>query len=262
MGKLFGKNPIQQVRVNDCEVIYRDAQREEREAEAKRIASNFNPDIFGVITVTKKNGINRHHVIDGQTRIMALKRMGYGDQLVPAVVKDIHDAQSAAKLFDGLNSGVTPSAIDKFRVRVTAGERAENEVSDIVRAVGYRVASNAAPGVISAVSSLMIVHRRHGPGVLRTALETIHATWKMDRDAVNGSIIQGYAALIAEHGKALDSKRLVDKIGKKFTAANLLAAAKGNRNAMGGTMPFNVLFVVALAYNHGIRTGSRIELDV
>lgn len=261
MTKLFPKNPIQYVRVNDCEVIWEEAQRERRNTLVRRIIDNFDPEIFGVLTVTAKNGIDKHHVIDGQGRVIALKEMGYGDQLVPAVVKDVHDAKGAAKMFDGINSGEKPQAIDRFKVRVTAGYEAENDLNDLVRALGYRIAANGDPGTISAVAALTTVQKKYGLSTLRAALEIIQATWKMDRDAVHGAIIQGYSKLVADHGNVIDRKRLVSKIGKKYTAANLLAAAKGNRMAMSGTMPANVLFVVALSYNQGLRVGSRIELD-
>lgn len=262
--KLFPQDeyPVRWIPVSECEVVHTGAQRTEDARNVKRIAENFNPDMFGVITVANKNGINRYHVIDGQHRIAALKLMGYTDQLVPAVVREIHTARDAAEAFLGLNSARKPGAIAEFKTAVTAGRAAACEVDAIIQSLGFHVDTNAsAPTVIAAVKALTSVHATHGPKVLRGALETIKATWPGERDAVHGAIIQGYGDLLAGHAHELDNRRLVSTVAKRHTAANILAAARASKGMYGGRVSENVVRVVAAAYNTGIKAAGRIRLD-
>lgn len=262
--KLFPQNqyPVRWIPVSECEVVHAAAQRAENDRNVRRIAENFNPELFGVITVANKNGVDRYHVIDGQHRVAALKLMGYTDQLVPAVVREIHTAHEAAEVFIGLNSARKPGAIDHFRAAVTAQHPAECEVSALLAALGFRVGFDAGkPNVIAAVTALMAVHSAHGPQVLKGALETIKATWPHERDALNGAVIQGYGTLLAEHAHEIDTRRLVSTVSKKHTATNLLAAAKASRGMYGGRMFENVVRVVAATYNNGIRGSGRISID-
>lgn len=261
--KLFPQTqyPVRWIPVSECEVVHAAAQRGVNERNVKRIAEEFNPDHFGVIVVAKKNGVNRYHIIDGQHRVAALKLMGYTDQLVPAIVREIHSAKDAAEAFGGLNSAMKPGAVDKFKVAVTAGHPAESEVNLLLKSLGFYVGFGAAPNTVAAVSALMSVYNAHGIKVLKGALETIRATWPGERDAVSGAIIQGYGELLGRHAHEIDNRRLLSTVAKKTTAANLLGAAKVSRSTFGGRIYENVVRVVASHYNTGIRGSGRITTD-
>lgn len=254
------RNEFQMVRAGDCEVIWPEAQRVLKETRAAKYAREFNPDYFGVVTVTEKNGRNRHHVIDGQTRVAALKKLGQLNAMIPAIVKPIHEVSDAADMFTGINSASKPSVLDHYLVRVTAGSPEECEVDELVRSLGYEVENNRGPSSITAPGALMLVYRAYGLPVLRVVLETMRETWPSDALATAGTIIQAYGHLIGKHAADVDARRLVDRVAKRYTPASLLATAKSG--AVGGPMPIRIAFLLAQAYTAGARGGKRIDWQV
>lgn len=237
-------------------VVWSEAQRGYDEKWAASLAQNFDPDLFGVIIVTTANRQGVHHVVEGQHRCGAV-RMAFGEsEKVPCIILDTEDPARAAEIFDKINSGrKSLSALDKFRVRVTAGYEIPVAVNEIVESEGYRVGSSVSDGVIRAAGALTTVYSKHGGEVLRQTLRTIRATWGDDANAMDGSIIAGYGALLAEHGSKIDNRRLVERMEKRFTPGRLRGAVKATREVQHGTTANVLKQVIINTYNQGLRSG-------
>ena len=117
------------LRVGDLTVAWPEAQRDLAEYKAKQIAAAFNPDLFGTVTVSPLPD-GKYHVDDGWTRASAV-RMKFGDnERIPCVVVTAGTAAESARVFYGMNGGRSkPTALDMFKVGVTAGYEAECAVS-------------------------------------------------------------------------------------------------------------------------------------
>jgi hypothetical protein len=245
--------------VKDICVLWVQSQRPRDDNWALKIAEAFDPDLFGIITVTMPNKKGLHHVVDGQHRVEAVKLLFGDDEKVPCNVLQAEDPARAAQLFDKINSRRRkPQRIDMFRVRVTAGEPTEVAIDKLVRALGFKIDWAKREGNIAAVEALTSVYNKHGGDVLRAALNLIRSTWGMNPDAVVAPIIRGYGAFIAEHG--LDTKwdRLVDRVSKKFMPAHLVNTAKALREAKQCLIEDAIKEVIFNAYNHGLRGNGRI----
>lgn len=246
----------QWIPVKNLSVVWRQSQRDLDDKWSKQIADAFDPEYFGTITVCKANGSGMFHIIDGQHRRNAVADLFGENECVPCAVFDVNDPKRAAEIFDRMNTQrKPPGTVAAFKVRVTAGHEVEVAVNKVIRSAGYRVEQSRADGTIRAVGACVYAFNRNGPVALRQALEALSAIWDKNTDAVDGSLIRGFSALYGEHSTELDTKRLVDRISKKFTPGKLLSAAKLAREMLQTNLSDSVAEVVKRAYNEGLRSG-------
>lgn len=259
------QHEIRWVTLGELEVIYREAQRDVNQRMVRKIVENFDPDAFGLPFVAQVNGRGRYHIIDGQHRITALKHMGWGDgteiQVEVKQIKNKADVE-AARLFISRNTSQAPSAVDRFIANVTAGSLDHVAANAIVHEAGFWVGPSPSVNVISAANALLKSYRQYGDDALLSALTAISATWRADGERTRGEIIEAWSWLFGDHREVVDPKRLVSRIGKKYTAGTLIGAGRANRDVLRGKLVTNVLRVTVVEYNVGLRTNARIELDL
>jgi hypothetical protein len=251
-------HPVQWIKVGSVSVVWAAAQRDYNEKAALRIADEFDPDMFGVITVTLPNGHGLYHCIDGQHRVGAVRHLWGENELVPCTVLNVTDPARAAAIFDKMNSVRSkPQPVELFKVRVTAGYEGEVAVDGLVRDLGYRISQSTDDGTIRAAAACMLVYHRHGLDTLRQALLLIYGCWGFDRNGTDAGLIKGFSEFVAEFGKGIDGQRVVDRVSKKYTPGRLLGAAKSaaavNRKAIG----VNVSDLLFATYNLG--RGKKLE---
>lgn len=122
------------------------AQRELRPAFVDKIAQEFDPDNIGFPVVNKRD--DHYWVIDGQHRIAALKKIGWGDQLVQCeVFSGLSEAEEAEE-FLRRQQRIAVLPIDRFRIAITAGRLRECDIDRIVRAQGLRIGSEDRKSVV------------------------------------------------------------------------------------------------------------------
>lgn len=191
----------------------------------------------------------------GNPNFSTTEKLQSGPELVPP--KDLHEAREVRDAEEA-DPGIirrAPSALEKFRVRVTAGAETEIAINKIVTWLGYRVEAGSTPGSIRAVGALTNIYKSFGIDVLKEALVSIKGTWADDNGAVEGPIIEGFAGLIGQHRGHLDWTRLREKTAASFTPGRLLGHAKSDRDVYGGRLGDGIRRVLIRNYNQGLRTG-------
>lgn len=247
--------------VSALSVVWAQSQREFDERHANEIASKFDPDMFGVLAVTKPNGKGIYHVIDGQHRKAAVQQIWGDTELVPCNVFEVTDPSRAAEIFDQINkSRRNPSPIDTFRVRVTAGREVEVAVNKIVQSCGYRIEPNKNQGCISAVNALVGVYKSTSAESLKRTLNVLTYTWDKDPNAVVAPLLYGYGAFVHQYYHA-DLHRLAQTVAKRNTPGRLLGKATTMREAMRINMRQAVKKVLLAAYNHGLKADNKLAED-
>jgi hypothetical protein len=251
-------NQFRWISLGLLDVIHADAQRKLDERNVRRIVTDFDPDLFGVVTVAEMNGSGKHHIIDGQHRVEALRRLGWADQSVPCVIRASHDKADVARMFDGINTAKKPQYIDRFRVRVTAGYALEVAVNEIVERHGYEVAIGGQTDhrKFSAAAAAVQVADKLGLNVLDITIGVTVTAWGHSRDAVHMSIVSGLAQALAA---GADPKRLAERLESQVTPGQLIGKARARKDFAGGSLSSNVAHAAVSIYNTGLRTG-RIEL--
>ncbi len=256
-------NKFQWVPISELSVIHPDAQRPLNERNAARIARDFDPDLFGVITIAEMTGVDgggkSYHIIDGQTRIEAMRLMGWHDQSAPCLIRSTSAKADAARMFDGIHSRAQrPGAIDLFLVRVTAGNEVETDVARIITSHGYQI-GRARDGNIASVTACVTVYNRFGSAVFSDTLDVIVGAWGHHREGVHASIVGGIGQLL-DHSHDIGKARLIDRLTKSGTAGSMIGHARTIKEARGGTLAHNVSWVAADRYNVGLRSG-KIKWD-
>ena len=247
---------IEWIKCKDISVVWATAQRPYSEKHAKRIAANFDPDMFDTVKVTMPNGKGMYHAVDGQHRRAAAEMLWGPEEQIPCEVLPADDPARAAKLFVEINTNrQAPQPIAVFLVKVTAGEEMQVAINKLIKSLGYRIGSSAQDNQIGAVSALEYVYRTSGPDILALTLKCLQETWGMDPAAVGAAPIRGYASFLLEFQHKIEYRRLRDTISKKYTPGNFVAVAKNYKEMHGGNLPAAVKALLIVNYNKGRRTG-------
>jgi len=248
----------QWIPVSDLQVVWQEAQRARDERHVAQIVNDFDPDFFGTVTIAHLPD-GSYHVVDGQHRVEAVRKIFGDKERVPCVVVRAATKKRAAEIWAAINGNRSkPSPVGRFLVDVTAGKAAETEISKTVNSLGYRISTSPSVGNIRAVSALVAVHRQHGIDVVRGSLALIQQTWGMDITATEASIIRGMAALLAEHATDINQQRFAKTLAKKYTPLRLIGSAKAAREMFGGNTAEAVKRLLIEAYNSGLASG-RLE---
>ena len=257
-----GFKHVEWIPIKQLSVVWSQSQRALNERHAQHIADNFDPEMFGTLSVTLPNGSGIYHLIDGHHRKVAVERLWGEEERVPCQVYDAHDPARAAELFDNLNTARrAPSPLDIFRVRVTAKNEIEVAINRIVHACGYIIGhkgENSKANNIGCVGALKGIYSSYGGDVLKNALDLITAIWgQEDRTALDATIVRGVAEFLSEY-RHVDWKRLREVISHKYTASRLHGAAKSYKELHGGTMPGAIKALIVSTYNQGQRPTKKL----
>jgi hypothetical protein len=252
---------VKWIPVGSLSVLWASAQRGLTQSKVEKIKEGFDPDAIGVLAVTMPNGKGVYHVIDGQHRRQAVLELWGDSQRVPCTILPGRTEKEAAHIWSLMNGDRTmPTAIDKFRVAVTAGYADEVAVNNIIRDFGYKISGGFEDGYLSAVAACLAIYRKRGPEALSWTLDTIQQTWGKSRDGVHAATLRGYADLLAAH-PSVDQARLVTKVAKQYTPARLIGAARTAHDMFKGTLGANVVRILVQTYNHKLKTGARLGED-
>lgn len=242
--------------VKNLSVRWANAQRPFNKKWAEEIRDNLDPDMFGVLAVTKANGKDIHHVIDGQHRKWAIEELWGGKEQVPCNIFDVDSPDRAAELFNAMNTArKQPFPLDVFKVRVTAKIEPEFSVNKAAESLGFKIANNPEPGYLRACGACVAVYKRYGHDVFVDSLLMLRRCWDKNPDAGNAVLIRGFAEFLHQHGGHIDRVKLADKVSKNYTPGRLIGAARTAREMFRGSVSGNVARVLVSTYNQGLRQG-------
>ncbi len=250
---------IKWIPIKNLSVVWAEAQRPLNEKHAQSIADDFDPEMFGVLSVTKPNGHGIYHLIDGHHRKVAIEKKWGVNENVPCQVFEIEDPARAAELFDHINSGrkaIQP--LDLFRVRVTSGEEIQVEVNRIVRKCGFFL-ERRSESAIACVGALETVYQSYGPIILEHTLKLIKGIWGDDNSAGSAAAVRGFGMFLSEF-RNVDFDKLVKAIAAKYTPARFLGAARAGKEVNGGSIAMAVRDLTIATYNGTIR-GEKYKLQ-
>ena len=240
-------------------VVWAQAQRPYKEACAREIANNFDPDLFDPLKVTKPNGKGVYHVCDGQTRKGAVEMLWGPDAQVPCLVAEEGDPVRAAEIFLKTNTGRrSPSMIDNFKVSVTAERRNEVAINRIVQHNHYRVDASG-QNAISAVAALRFLFSVCGASVLDETLKMLREIWVDDHHAVAAPMLRGMGVFLNEFGGKINRGRFIEVTKKKWTPGTLVRDAKSARDTRGVSVTDAMVAILTQNYNKQLRSGAPLK---
>ena len=199
------KNPFRRrskivaLRLDSLEPAPVGIQRPFQPAHAQAIADDFQIDWFAFPVVVRVDGVN--WVIDGQHGVEAFAPQS-GLPPDPEIECEVFDGlseQDRALLFLGRNNTRAVSAYDRFRVRLTARCADEVAVDQLVRQAGLQISAAPRRACVGAVSALMTLYRRHGPGVLARALHLLLQACSGHPEAFRAVHLYAFCEVVARY---------------------------------------------------------------
>lgn len=231
------------------------------EPHVTRLAANLDPELIGVLYVSKRD--DGYYIVDGQHRAEALRRAGYdGDTLVECVVFATVDKADEAKRFNGLNATRQVNAIDAFKVRCTANETIATDISHILKRHGLKIGFDSRDGIVACVTALEGVYTGRiartaemTPWALEQSIAALSGAWGTQRTAFDAPIVNGMGAFQIRYGNEIDQDNLAKRLAKTDGGpVRLLARSKIAREVHGGQLYKCVGGVILDIYNLGRRS--------
>lgn len=169
-------------------------QRPVRQKNVQRIIDEFNPMLLDPIIVNFRGG--KYYVIDGQHRIVAIKRMNNGgDCMVQCKVLNGLSYEEEAMLYHKLDAG-------KKRLRLAGF------------CWNFDKAGSGSANNVNAVRAVLNAHKLLGYEQFYRMLRLIRKTWDGKPSSLSSYIISGAALFIHTYEKDMDDKLFVRQLAK------------------------------------------------
>lgn len=229
------------------------------------IAENFDPDQLGEIVVSLRDG--HYYVVDGQHRVEAIRKMGWGDQKVPVKLYDSLTQAEEAVLYLRLQKRRQPKAIDNFRISIVGLNEIDCDIERIVKSCGLTVSNQKKDGSIAAVSALRRVYSGAGlaqqsPTALAKALRVLKAAWGGSAASFDRGLILGAGMLVIRYNGSVDLDALTAKLAKVGGGpSGLLGRAKSVMEMKRRPEGHCVASVMVDTYNSGKGSKSTTKLE-
>lgn len=240
-----------------------------RPSKVSRILKDgFDLSLAGTITVSRrKNGALI--VLDGQHRTAAAREADV--EKLPAIVHDGLTVEDEARHFLGLNNKSNPSAVAKFLVSVTQGDKEAIDMRGIIEDHGWRIyEGNGRDGrCFKAVTRAKEIYDCrtkyfedsdvYGDELLGMTVEVITDAWGTgDSRAVSANNLGGIALLLKKYWSEVDTDRLSKALSEMSPAA-FMAATKGAQESMDLKALEAAGFAAHRAYNASRRGRNKLD---
>ena len=194
----------------------------------ERIAREFDPDLVGVFTVSRRDS-GVEVVLDGQHRQAAILSLWGDDERVPCQVFHGLTHEREAEIFAQMNvRRVRPHTIDVYLAMLEAKDPEVCAVDAIVRAHGLTVDRGKNGGSVRAPETLRRIFRALGGEMLAKVLDLCVKAGYADEEPLPGEIVLGVAVVLSRYRAVIDEKRLA-KVLEANTARRLLGSARSLR---------------------------------
>lgn len=249
---------FEQIKASDLQVDRRVQRDELRQSKVARIEREFNEDALGVITVSRRKDRGLY-IIDGWHRDEAAKRKD-PSYLLPCHVFEGLSLIEEALMFLQLNYGDKPTALEKYKVSLSAEDPTALLIEQLTTSHGWKVSPEPAPGHINAINALYRIHElsqkveAEPTHLLEATLVVITRAWGNERYASQAVILEGIARVLAHYGDRLNISTLIERLrDRKGGPRALRTNAQQVATARGGSTTNAVAELIVVTYNKGAR---------
>lgn len=188
-----------------------------------RIATEFDPFLLDDLLVNRRDD-GRMMVMDGKHRVLAVRKMGWGDQKMPCAVYDKLPIELEAKRFNVQIARRRLKPQEEFRAALLAGDPEAHEIEALVHKHGYVLNlsdSDLSGGKIVAVAALRKILRKRRRGILDIVLALAHEGFGTDHGPRH-LLLDGLAVFVSRFGEEYDRRRVVEVMRR--TSLNKVSA--------------------------------------
>lgn len=214
----------------------------------------WNDLALGVPTLSQRDG-GQCIALDGQKRLEALRQMGRGDESIECTVYRGLTLEQEAAMFALLNNRQGLSQLDLFKVAVIEGDPDVLACNDLILRHGF-IPERGHKNSFIAVRALLAAHRRDPVSADRAFITAVSA-WGCTRDAADGRLFNGLAALYFRYGDMVNLAQLVDRLrkGVQTDASSIVGRARTSARTRSIALPDAVADILVNIYNEKRKTG-------
>lgn len=228
-------------------------QRDLREDAVLAIVDNFRSEQFQPITVGMR-GDGSLHIVDGQHRFAAARRMGWAT--VPCMIFESDGFEHEATVFERLQTHRAPLTVaQRWKARVARGEPKAVAITQIVQSLGLELRHNTKSH--TSFTAFIACEKAYERGNLRDVLVLIIQAWDYDPTGFRTDFIHSISlflqAMTAEKF-SVDMGRLTTALGKIKPVAFL------RETSIMGNVSASFMRRLLDSYNTGLRSG-RLVVD-
>lgn len=234
--------------------------------EVERIVKDFIPGKLGVLEVSERED-GRYAVIDGQHRMVALRRLGFKFARCN-VVHGLSVQDEAYNFAHQRDNTKNLTARDRFKSSVIAGEEVSTKINYILTKNGYSTEAGGQGARIEAVAALAKVSQFYSYEVLDQVLSFTNATWPGDRKAVQREILVALAEFISRFHlsntemQARLGEQSPDSLIRQIRQAINSATGASGKSIYGKQERFTACGVLVNSYNKGFGAKSKKRLHL
>ena len=184
-----------------------------------KIAENFQRDAVGVLIVSHRDD-GTFHVVDGQTRVAAMRKLNLGREKVTCYVHEGLSLPQEAALFRYHNDSKRTQPLTNFMMRVIEREPAAVEMSTILAKHGWQVTGATGRSCFAAVAALEWVYEGANfgePGggkACDAVISVLTNAFGHHPDGVRAELVRGLGLVVLRYGDELDLRRLIVELAK------------------------------------------------
>jgi hypothetical protein len=228
--------------------IDRDYQRDLRGSWVRRLASDFDPDKFGALEVSRRID-GTLVVLNGQHRLAAVEALGWTEQTVPCLVYENLSPSEEASVFVGLNLHLRLTGIDNYRAALHAEEPWATTIHKIIEVLGgWKIAGGGGTGTIQAVAALRYAYDFDA---LAKVADICGRAWPEGN--WHAPIIQALTIVVTENAGKVKPERMADRL--KVVGPNEIKRRASDKSKWDNYKVSRSMVDVLIAlYNRGLRS--------
>lgn len=191
-------------------------QRTLSEGKVGKLLSALNLSAIGIPVLSERPD-GTHVIIDGQHRIIAMIRAGYGDTPIPCQVHHGLSISEEAALFLQHNDRNVVNILERFRIGVTAGIPEYVKIDNIATHRGFVIRTGHRNSLLC-VAALLRLYRngapkgRDGrPEVIDETLRVLGEAWGAEGSGCREAVA-GVGQVVGSFNGELDRERLINRL--------------------------------------------------
>ena len=191
------KPDFQQLRVEDLKLApYQRALNKKRIAQ---YAERYDPDIFGIILVSHRDG--SYYIVDGQHRVEVAKLLNF-KTVWCQVIEGLTYEQEARKFHEINDRKVRLNANHKFHAKIEARDGTALNILNALNRFGFNYSKEGNEfndNMITAVGTIQKIHREQGYEGLCLVLRLIKRAWNGDKEAMRSAMLKGLNTFVTNY---------------------------------------------------------------
>lgn len=190
-------------------------------------AERYDPDIFGIILVSYRDG--KYWIVDGQHRVEVAK-LRQISTVWCQVIEGLTYEQEAQKFHEINDRKVRLNANHKFHAKIEAQDEMAVKINKILDTYGFvysKEGNESCENTITAVGTIQKIYKEHGEKGLSTVLRILRKAWGGDKESVRAAMLKGLNTFVTNY--AYDEEFLI-KILEKDLPQSIMSRSKTYTN--------------------------------